>query len=411
MEPTGVDRLNRLFDRLPREVVRVGARELPAFRSLGILGYHLALLTAVLTGLLAGVPVLDVVGLSATAACSFFGWALLRRAVTGRETLVLFEHVWVAILCVTAYLLATGGPLRPGLDALSVGLCVFLAFGRFGCLTVGCCHGHPSGIGVVYAGVRHHPDRLVGVRLFPVPLVEGLALLGIGSVGLALADARPGTATVWFLAAYAVVRFGAEALRGDRRPRVWGIPVARGAAVVQLLVALVASEAWLAAGGIGRRQLAAAVPLTVALLGGLLLDRRRRDPLASPDHLDETWAWIVGLARSAPIGSGRDSPPATATTSLGLHLAASWSAAGLHVSFSHPGQWVGGLAHVLGLAPLARTTTAEHGVVQPERVRHPPREQASAVDAEQPYAPSGRTTDTVLQGISGNGYFGDRSDI
>ena len=49
-----------------------------------------------MAGLRAGVNPVAVLGLSAAAALSFFAWALLRLWLTGRETLVLLEHVWIA---------------------------------------------------------------------------------------------------------------------------------------------------------------------------------------------------------------------------------------------------------------------------------------------------------------------------
>lgn len=193
MEPTGVERVNRVLDRLPRDTLHLGARTVPAFRSMGILGFHLAVLATVLTAIRAGVPVLEAFGISATAGASFFAFGLLRRALTGRETLVLLEHVWVALGSVAFYLWAAGGPVLPGLDVLSVALCVFLAAGRVGCLIAGCCHGHPAPIGAIYPAAAGLPERLHGVRLFPVQLVESVGLLGIGSVGFVLAGGRPGT--------------------------------------------------------------------------------------------------------------------------------------------------------------------------------------------------------------------------
>ena len=145
-----VERANRLLDRVPRENLHPGAREVPAFRSLGVLGFHLAVLTALLTGFVAGVPPLDVMALSAVAGASFFGWGLLRRALAGRESLVLLEHVWVALGAVALLRWGAGEPVLPGLDVLCVALCPFLALGRIGCLVAGCCHGQPARLGIVY---------------------------------------------------------------------------------------------------------------------------------------------------------------------------------------------------------------------------------------------------------------------
>jgi hypothetical protein len=407
MEPTGVerpstipDRLNATFDQLPRERVHLGAREVPAFRSIGILGFHLALLTAMLTGFRAGVSLSDAVGVSVTAAASFFLLGLVRRALTGRESLELLAHVWVAMGSVALYLWAAGVPILPGLDVLSVSLCVFLAFGHLGCLTAGCCHGYPAPLGPAYPSSAGLPDRLRGVRLFPVSLVESMTLLAIGTAGYVLAGSRPGTATVWVLAAYATVRFGTEALRGDRRPTVAGIPVARTMAVLQLLAALVAGELWLAPGEFEHRHLVAAVPLVAALVGGLWLDRSRRDPLTAPNHLDEIWATSEASSRT----DASRYQPVMATTTQDLRVAASWSETGLHVSLSHPSRRVDHLPHAFGIAPLAHTATATHFVIPFARVGYPP------TPAEPPFRTDSRQPSALSAGagagLADDGYFG-----
>ena len=355
--------VNRLLDLLPRTTVHIGGREVPTFRSLGILGFHVALLTALLCGVRAGVPALDVLALSAVAGASFFGWGLARRAMTGRESLVAMEYVWAALAAVAGLRWATGVAVLPGLDVLCVALCPFLALGRVGCLLTGCCHGQPAPIGIVHPTSAGLPDRLAGVRLFPVALVEAVGLLGIGTVGLMLAGSPPGTATGWFLLAYASVRFGTEALRGDARPTVAGLSVVRLMCVVQTAGALLLAEL---PGPVPVRRVAVATGvLTVAAVAGLLLARRRRDPLTAPVHLDELWARITALARRA---EGGDEPPVTAATDAGVRIAASWSECGLHVSLSHPDRPTAGLPSALGLTALARSGRAVHAVVPPGRL-------------------------------------------
>jgi uncharacterized membrane protein YccF (DUF307 family) len=291
-------------------------------------------------------------------------------------------------------------PILPGLDVLSVSLCVFLASGRLGCLAAGCCHGYPSPLGPAYPSSAGLPDRLRGVRLFPVSLVESMTLLAIGTAGFVLAGSLPGTATVWVLAAYATVRFGTEALRGDRRPALAGIPIARTMAVLQLLAALVAGELWLVPGEFERRHLAAAVPLAAALVGGLWLDRRRRNPLTIPDHLDEIWSTSQALSRT---DASRDQP-VMATTTQDLCVAASWSETGLHVSLSHPSRRVDHLPHAFGIDPLAHTATATHFVIPFTRVGYP------AESAEPPFHTDSRHPSALYSGagagLADDGYFG-----
>lgn len=344
------DRLNVWLDRIPRTTVVVGARTVPAFRSLGILGYVVGGLVVAACALATGYPLTTYVGLTAAAGSSFFVWGLLRRAVTGRETLVLIEYTWAALGAVALYLWAAGGPVVAGLDLLAVGLGPFLAAGRIGCLTVGCCHGHPAAIGVRYGPGHGHPPRLHDRRLFPVPLVEAIALLAITVVTVALVGRTPGTATVWFLLAYAAVRFGLEALRGDRRPRVLGLPVARATCAVQGAGALVAAEAWLVPGGPGRAVAVAAAVLGACTLAGLALDRQRwrhGGRLLARGSLDELHDRIADLVEEASADAPGD-VPRTDRIATGVTVAASRTPEGVCVSLANAGDASADLARAVG---------------------------------------------------------------
>lgn len=324
--------MNAWFDRIPRVWFDVGGRRVPAFRSLGILGFHVALVVAILASLRTGLALATVLGLSAVAGLSFFGWGLLRRAVTGRETLVLLEYVWAAYGAVALFAWASGAAVVGLFDVFSVAVPWFLAFGRFGCTAVGCCHGTPAPIGLRYGPAHLLPDRLVGRRLFPVQPIEGIALVAIGLVGMSLVAGPPGRATVWFLASYSVVRFACERFRGDQRPHVWRVSVARIMCLVQTGAAIVASEAWLADGPPGRSAVVGVAVLGGVLFAGLgLMLSQRRNPLLAADHLDEVWDMIRSHAISA-------TPLKVATTTEAMVVAVSPLQPGWHVSFSHPQQ-------------------------------------------------------------------------
>ncbi|WP_127500892.1 prolipoprotein diacylglyceryl transferase family protein [Actinoplanes solisilvae] len=231
--------INDRLDRLPRDTIHLTGTESPAFRAIGVAGFHAALATMLGGALLRGLPLTVAVVVALTAAVSFFAWALPRRLLTGRESLVLLEHVWFTGACVLAALSLLGEPWLPWLDVLAVALAVFLAAGRVGCAVAGCCHGHPAGVGIRYPD-GHPEPRVAGRRLFPVQLLECAGLLTIAVTGTAaLPFAAPGAILVWALAAYAILRFGTEALRGDPRPHVLGVPVARFAAGLQLAAALI----------------------------------------------------------------------------------------------------------------------------------------------------------------------------
>lgn len=353
-------RPNMWFDRIPHVWFDVGGRRVPAFRSLGIIGFHVALLVAILASLRTGIPLATVLGLSAVAGLSFFGWCLLRRAVTGHESLVLMEYVWVAYGAVALFAWASGATTVDVFDVFSVAVPWFLAFGRFGCATVGCCHGTPAPIGLRYSAAHHLPDRLVGRRLFPVQPLEGIALLVIGVIGLALVAGPPGRATVWFLASYAVVRFGCERLRGDRRPHLGRMSVPQLMCVIQTGAAVVASEAWLAHGPPGRAAAIGAAVLGAALLAGIgLLLSRRRNPLVAAEHLDEVWDTICSTC-----GPSSSSPSLT-TTSKDMAVAVSPLESGWHVSFSHPRESTLEVALALGGTVVSVSDRVVQMVIEP----------------------------------------------
>ena len=352
--------LNGWLDRVPRLTIDLGPRRLPVFRSLGILGFQVALVWAVLVALLSGLPLVTALGLSAVAGLSFFAWGLLRRALTGSEVLVLVEYVWVAFLAVGGFLWATGGPVAAGWDVISVAICWFLAFGRLGCLTVGCCHGVPARVGIRYGPDHDLPPRVAGRRLVPVQLLEALGRVALGLVGAGMATGPPGRATVWFLAGYAVVRFGTEALRGDRRPTLLGVSIPRAMCALQLAASVVAAEAWLVPGRPGRTLVVGVSALLLAGLAGLALTAARgRDPLTTPDHLDETWTTIGLLASDA---DGAD--PVTSRTSGGMTIAVSAvDATTLHVSLSHPDLATTGAAVALLPRELVERGGVTHAVI------------------------------------------------
>jgi hypothetical protein len=294
------DHINAALDALPRARLGRGDRERPTFRSLGVAGFYAAFALTFGAALARGLSPLVTAGVAAASGVSFFAYAHLRRALTGRERLVLLEHVWVALSCVTALLLALEVPILPYLDAMTVGLAVFLVFGRLGCLCVGCCHGRPARLGIRYQDAGLLRDgfsiELAGVRLFPVQLIEAAGLFAIAiTSGAVLALAPPGTALAWFLIAYAVLRFALEGLRGDARPHLLGLSQARWMAAAQAVFAALLVErtqhrmslerAALVGGALALTLLVGAAVRHLASLERRLLGARHRRELA--ERLDE----------------------------------------------------------------------------------------------------------------------------
>jgi len=335
--PAWITGLNDVFDRLPRTRVRYGSWEAPFFRACGVTGYYAALIVTLGAALLVGRSLLLVSVLALACAVSFFAWLALRRLVGGIENLVLLEHVWVALAACAGILVAIHEPVLPYLDVLVPGLSVFLAAGRIGCLSVGCCHGQPAPIGIRYTEECSRdgfPAHLIGVRLFPVQVLEFLGLTLIALSGLlALPFAQPGGVLAWFLAAYAVMRFGLERLRGDQRPRLLGLSQTRWMCLAQFGAAL-----RLASPGVGRSWLLWAV-LALAL-GAALLVMWSTSPvrrLLDRRHLGEL-AQLFAEEVDAATGVRTALPVRARTSSRGVSLAVAQESSGsLHLSVSLPG--------------------------------------------------------------------------
>jgi len=331
--------VNAFLDELPRTRFAVAGRQVPAFRSCGIAGFYVALVVSFGGALVTGRSLLVMGATAAVCALSFYAYAYARRRLAGHERLVLLEHVWFAEACAAALLVALREPVLPYLDLVSVALCLFLAAGRVGCLLTGCCHGRPSLLGVRYDQRHVHdgfPRHLVGVRLFPVQAVEALALLLIGAGGAAgLRAAAPGGVLVWTLAAYAVVRFGLEGLRGDARPHWLGLSQSRWMALVEMGVA-----SWLAPGAPRLSTSLGALAVLGATAVVAVVARRRGDrprrALLRPEHVREVAALAAqSLERAPDVGS-----PVAHRTACGVSVAAAAvggaTAARAHVSLALP---------------------------------------------------------------------------
>jgi len=118
--------------------------------------------------------------------------------------------------------------ILPYLDMTILGVGMFLSCGRVGCLMVGCCHGRPHRRGVCYRNehaAAGFTPYLVGVRLFPIQLIESFWVfitVLVGSV-IVLRGNTPGAALAWYSIIYNLGRFFFAFMRGDaERSDHWG---------------------------------------------------------------------------------------------------------------------------------------------------------------------------------------------
>jgi hypothetical protein len=315
---------NALLDSIPRTRVRVLGRATPAFRACGVAGFYAAVVLVLVLGPLAGRSLFALLGASSACGLSFYAYAYLRKRLTGREKLVLLEHVWVALAACVGLFGALGVPVLAHLDVVVVAMAFFLACGRVGCLMVGCCHGHPSELGVCYGddAVRDgFAAHLSGVRLFPVQLLEsvGLALLGVAMIPILFVTPE-GACTSTFLGGYAVMRFGLEGLRGDPRPHLLGLSQSRWMALAELVAVLGLAAYQAGVRPLPREMLGGGLVASFGL-GALMLRfgvaAWRQRALFSPRHVAELRETLRALTATA----GKE--PLARVSSLGVQLAVS----------------------------------------------------------------------------------------
>ena len=253
----------------------------------------------------------------------------------GRQ--LIYYHHEVAIVSVSALLLRLlHQPVLPYLDVTIVGLGMFLACGRVGCLMVGCCHGRPSEWGIRYRAehaAAGFPRYLVGVRLFPIQAVESSAVFCTVTIGSAfvLKGDPPGTALAWYVAAYGSARFCFEFARGDTdRSYLWGFSEAQWTSVLLMagvlwaeLTGLLPFQAWHC--GVGA--------ILIVIMLGVTMYRRlastSKHRLLHPRHVEEVANTLQVLSEgssrsgSAKIHQATAAPVRLARTSLGIQVSSS----------------------------------------------------------------------------------------
>jgi phosphatidylglycerol:prolipoprotein diacylglycerol transferase len=106
-------------------------------------------------------------------------------------------------------------------DLMAPCFCVAHAFGRIGCLLVGCCYGVATGETTQFGLCTYNGvcavKYLDGTMRLPAPLLETifLLLLCVVLVLIFRKEKHLGTVTGWYLILYAIWRFVIEMFRGD----------------------------------------------------------------------------------------------------------------------------------------------------------------------------------------------------
>lgn len=301
------------WDGLIRAEVEVCNRRSPAFRVFicgGVLfGCWFASLLTVLKG--ESLTVMFLIAAASISACLI--QVVVVKIVSGEERSAYYRQLLLILgtSATVAYILDRSPIVY--LDLTILGMGALHTVGRVGCLMAGCCHGRPHRLGIRYSeehARQGFPDHLVGVRLFPIQLVESFWVLTITAIGcvILLTQTTPGMALSWYIVAYSTGRFCFEFLRGDpERPYLLGFSEAQWISV-GLACAVVVVERlgflpfrfWNAAALVAM----VATMISVAAQRGL---RAGPTPcLAQPRHLDE-------IAQALAVLSKRMDQAATAS--------------------------------------------------------------------------------------------------
>ena len=216
-----------------RPWIMMWGKRLPFFQLCGYTGFALGLLQSMLLVKYLGWSFWTQLGIAGVVILTFYVLMMVTKIVAGKEVIIYYHHEIAVIATTALFLRVVHQPILSYLDITVLGIGLFLACGRIGCLMVGCCHGRPWRWGVAYG--RDHsqagfPSYLVGVRLFPIQAIESIFALMLVCAGIAalIRGCPPGSAFGLYVVCYAIGRFCFEFFRGDTvRPYLLGFSEAQ----------------------------------------------------------------------------------------------------------------------------------------------------------------------------------------
>jgi Prolipoprotein diacylglyceryl transferase len=306
-------------------------RSIPPFRICGLGGLLVACALTTSLVIYRGLSVWVMLAIASIAVSIFLALVMATKIVVGYEIIIYYHHEIAVVAGTVLFLRFLHQPLLSYLDITVLGIGLFLACGRIGCLLVGCCHGRPFRWGFRYG--EGHADAgfmpyYVGIPLFPVQAVESLWVLGIVVAGtsMVIRGDAPGSALTLYIVMYGLGRFCFEFLRGDPgRPYFWTFSEAQWTSII-LMSAVVYGE------GIHVLPLdpldVAMMVLVFATMVGVAVRRHlRRTPthlLLHPRHVREI-AEALGFVVTSPARRTDDVsreiwPVHIGITSLGVQI-------------------------------------------------------------------------------------------
>ncbi len=212
--------INSFFDNFPRTHVYLFGYTLSAFQTAGYVGLAAAVMLILILTAIQNLPFDITLIIIFFAITTFFVLNKIIQVITGDERMVNYHHQILVAIVTTITLKLLNQPVLPFLEITMLSVGLFIAFGRIGCLMVGCCHGYPCRIGICY-NTNHLETGLapyfIGTRLFPIQAVESLGLFLIVCIGcfLVVTSESPGYGLMWYVTSYSILRFFIEIARAD----------------------------------------------------------------------------------------------------------------------------------------------------------------------------------------------------
>lgn len=231
----------------PPLTIKIFKRSISSFHFFGTAGYFLGLILGICLAFLTNLNIWPVLVCGITGATVLFGLTYLYKKITGREDLVYYQHEIAILLSCIIVLYFLKLPVVKYLDITLMGIGTFLAFGRIGCFSVGCCHGKPGKFGVKYNDAHvaeGFNPAFAGVIIFPIQLIESFCVLitVIISSYTILKGFSPGIALLIYTVIYGVVRFILEYFRGDaERPYLQGFSEAQWTTFAVFAISIILS--------------------------------------------------------------------------------------------------------------------------------------------------------------------------
>lgn len=212
---------------LPKLNIKLFNYSIRSFHFFGVVGFFTGTLFGIFLCYLLNLSTWIILLMSLIGACTFFLLAILAKIITAKEIIVYYHHeIAILTICsVVLYLMHL--PVLQYLDITIIGIAVFLAFGRLGCFSAGCCHGKPFKNGILYshehvkAGFTFYYEN---IPLFPIQLIESLfvfLMVITGTCLLLLQQLQPGTFLILYTVGYGSFRFILEFFRGDAERPYW----------------------------------------------------------------------------------------------------------------------------------------------------------------------------------------------